>query len=313
MGGAESGRASAGRGARAEALSRQGSGRPHEDRPLRVDSHHHFWRVARGDYGWLTPETGPIFRDYGPSDLEPILQRHGIGRTILVQAAPTLAETRFLLDTAARTPFVAGVVGWADFAGSDAPRLIAETAADPLLVGLRPMVQDIGDDDWLVRPELAPAFHALLAASLVFDALVLPRHLPRLLSVADRYPGLTIVIDHGAKPHIRQGRLDPWADDMAALARRPNVVCKLSGLANEAGPGWTVAQLEHYVRHLVDVFGPDRLLWGSDWPVVELAGSYDAWMDASEQLLAPLSPAMRAAVFGGNAARIYLAKRGRAC
>jgi len=189
-----------------------------------------------------------------------------------------------LLKTAAATPFVAGVVGWADFANPAAPRLIAEAAANHLLVGLRPMVQDIADDNWLIRPELIPAFNALIAAN---------------------------VIDHGAKPHIQQARLDPWADDMAALARRSNVVCKLSGLVTEAGPDWSVAQLEPYVRHLVELFGPDRLLWGSDWPVVELACSYDAWIEASERLLAPLSPAARTAIFGANAARVYLTHRGR--
>lgn len=279
---------------------------------MKIDAHHHLWRIARGDYGWLTPETGPIFRDYEVSDLSPILQRHGIDRTILVQAAPTVAETRFLLEIAGNTPFVAGVVGWADFADPEASRLIAEAATDRLLVGLRPMVQDIADDDWLVRPELTPAFRALIAANLVFDALVLPRHLPRLLLIAERHPDLTIVIDHGAKPHIRHARLDPWAADMAALARCSNVVCKLSGLASEAGPGWDVAQLEPYVRHLIEIFGPERLLWGSDWPVVELVSSYDAWVQASERLLGSLPPAARTAIFGGNAARIYLANRGRA-
>jgi len=278
---------------------------------MKIDAHHHLWRIERGDYGWLTPAAGPIFRDYEPPDFAPILQRHGIERSILVQAAPTAAETQFLLETAAATPFVAGVVGWADFANPAATRLIAEAAANHLLVGLRPMVQDTADDDWLIRPELIPAFDALIAANLVFDALVLPRHLPRLLAVADRHPDLAIVVDHGAKPHIRQARLDPWAADMAALARRPNVVCKLSGLVTEAGPDWSVAQLEPYVRHLVELFGPDRLLWGSDWPVVELACSYDAWIGASERLLAPLSPAARTAIFGANAARVYLRHRGQ--
>jgi len=281
---------------------------------MKIDAHHHLWRIARGDYGWLTPDAGPIFRDYAASDLAPILQRHGISRTILVQAAPTVAETRFMLEIAAETPFVAGVVGWADFASPEAPRRVAEAATDPLLVGLRPMVQDIADDDWLIRPELAPAFRALVAANLVFDALVRPRHLPRLLQIAHRHPDLAIVIDHAAKPDIRHGampRLDPWAADMAALALCPNVVCKLSGLASEAGPGWNAARLEPYVQYLIEIFGPERLLWGSDWPVVELVSPYDAWVEASERLLAPLPPAAREAVFGGNAARIYLANRGR--
>ena len=157
---------------------------------MRIDAHHHLWEIARGDYGWLTPDLAPIHRDFTMSDLAPILARHGIQATILVQAAPTEAETRYLLALAARHPVVAGVVGWADFAAADAPDAIARLAADPRLVGLRPMVQDILDDDWLLRPDLVPAFEAMVRHDLVFDALVLPRHLPRLLAVARRHPDL---------------------------------------------------------------------------------------------------------------------------
>jgi L-fuconolactonase len=276
-----------------------------------IDAHQHFWRLDRGDYGWLTPALGPIHRDFGPDDLAPLLARHGIARTILVQAAPTAAETRFLLDLAARTPFVAGVVGWADFAVPEAAAAIADLARDPRLVGLRPMVQDIPDDDWLVRADLAQAFRALAANGLVFDALVLPRHLPRLLVLADRHPDLTIVVNHLAKPQVRDRRLDPWRADMAALAARPNVFCKLSGLVTEAGPGWTVADLRPYVEHVLAVFGPARLLWGSDWPVVDLAGGYERWRAASLALLAGLAAADRAAILGGTAERVY--RRRTAC
>ncbi len=275
-----------------------------------IDAHQHFWRLDRGDYGWLGPALAPIYRDFSPDDLAPLLARHGIERTILVQAAPTVAETRFLLDVAARTPFVAGVVGWADFSAPDAAATIADLARDSRLVGLRPMVQDIADDDWLVRPELAPAFRALAAHGLVFDALVLPRHLPRLLVVAERHPDLAIVIDHLAKPEIRARRLDPWRAGMAALAARPNVFCKLSGLVTEAGPGWTAADLRPYVAHVLAAFGPERLMWGSDWPVVDLAGGYDSWRAASLALFDGLSAAEREAVLGGTAARVYLGRRG---
>ena len=278
---------------------------------MRIDSHQHFWRVARGDYGWLTPAVGPIYRDYGPADLQPILARHGIARTILVQAAPTVAETEFLLGIAADANFVAGVVGWADFAAPDAAATIARLARDPLLVGLRPMVQNIADDDWLALPELAPALGATREHGLVFDALVLPRHLSRLLVVLDRHPDLTVVLDHAAKPFIRDGLLDPWREDVAAIAARPRTTCKLSGLVTEAAEGWTVGQLRPYVDHLLRVFGPSRLLWGSDWPVVERARGYDSWRAASEELLRSLSPAERDAILGGNAARVYLGSRGR--
>jgi len=278
---------------------------------MRIDSHQHFWKLSRGDYGWLTPDKGPIYRDFGPADLAPIRARNAIDRTIIVQAAPTLAETLYMLEIAAADPSVAGVVGWADFEAGDAPERIAALAGNPLLVGLRPMVHDIVDDDWLLRADIAPGLRAMASAGLVFDALVRPRHLSRLLAFADRYPELRFVIDHGAKPFIRERRLDPWRADIAALAARGNVACKLSGLANEAGPDWTARDLAPYVEHLLAVFGPARLMWGSDWPVVDLAGGYDRWLAAATELTAGLAEADRDAIFGGNAGRIYLSGRGR--
>jgi len=277
---------------------------------VQIDAHQHFWRIDRGDYGWLTPEAGPIFRDFLPADLEPILARHGIGATILVQAAPTVAETEFLLSLAAATPFVAGVVGWVDLAADGAPDEIARLAANPLLVGLRPMVQDIEDDEWLLSPRLTPAIEAMVRQGLVFDALVLPRHLPRLLVFLERYPRLSVVLDHGAKPFLRERRLDPWRADVAAIAARPGTSCKLSGLVTEAARDWTIDDLRPAFAHLLAVFGPARLLWGSDWPVVERAGGYDAWHAATQELLAPLTEPERLAVLGGNAARAYLGRRG---
>jgi L-fuconolactonase len=272
---------------------------------IMVDAHQHFWSLARGDYGWLTPALQPIYRDFGPEELRPVLARHGIGRTILVQAAPTVAETRFLLDLARRTGFVAGVVGWTDLTAPGAPDAIASLAKEEKLVGLRPMVQDIPDDDWLAQKHLAPAFEAMVRGGLVFDALVRPRHLSRLLGVIERNPDLRVVVDHGAKPEIRAGRFDGWAGDMRRIAEAPNVFCKLSGLATEAGEEWTAATLGPYVDHLLAVFGPGRLIWGSDWPVVELAGGYERWRAATQQLLAPLSAEERDAILGETAARAY--------
>lgn len=273
---------------------------------MRIDAHQHVWQIARGDYGWLDSAPDVLRRDYGPADLAPHLARHGIGATILVQAAPTVAETHFMLAVAREAGFVAGVIGWADLAALDAPSVIAELARDPLLVGLRPMVQDIPDDDFLTDRALGPALRAMIGHDLVFDALVLPRHLSRLLVLADRHPDLAIVIDHGAKPFIRDGRIDPWRADMAALATRPNVACKLSGLVTEAPGDWSAGDLAPYVRHLVDTFGASRLIWGSDWPVVNCAGGYDAWHRAAMTLTSPLGAAGQDAIFGGNAVRIYL-------
>ncbi len=278
---------------------------------MRIDAHHHVWTVSRGDYGWLERAPDAIRHDFGMADIARFLARHGIGATILVQAAPTAAETAFLLETARRAAVVAGVVGWVDLLAADATERIGRLADDELLVGLRPMVQDIADDEFLLDPSLAPALRAMAERGLVFDALVLPRHLPRLLVLADRHPDLSIVIDHAAKPFIRDGLLDPWRADMAALAARANVTCKLSGLVTEAAAGWSPRDLAPYVAHILSVFGPERLIWGSDWPVVNLAGGYDAWRAASATLLSSLDDSARKAIFGGNAARIYLAARGR--
>jgi L-fuconolactonase len=276
-----------------------------------IDAHQHFWRIARGDYGWLTPALGVIYRDFMPGDLASTLARHGITGTILVQAAPTVAETRFMLDIARDTPFVKGVVGWIDFEAADAPDVIAELAADPLLVGLRPMVQDIADDDWLLRPAIKPALDAMVMHDLVFDALVLPRHLPPLKTFIERYPKLSVVVDHGAKPLIRDRVMEPWATDIAGIAAFPHVMCKLSGLVTEAAPEWQAADIAPYATHILKVFGPQRVLFGSDWPVVNLSGGYDRWRETALGAIAHLDEADRAAILGGNAQRLYLSKRGR--
>ena len=178
-------------------------------------------------------------------------------------------------------------------------------AQEPALVALRPMVQDIADDDWLMRPDLVPAFEALIAHDLVFDALVLPRHLTRLAAILDNHPNLEVVVDHGAKPAIRDRCFEPWASDIARIAQAPQAACKLSGLVTEASANWSADDLRAYVDHLLAVFGPRRLIWGSDWPVVNLAGGYERWLEASEALLSGLSADERAAVLGGNATLVY--------
>ncbi len=271
----------------------------------RVDAHQHFWLLSRGDYGWLTPELGPIHRDFLPSDIEPLLARYGIAATVLVQAAPTEAETRYMLSLAEAHPFVEGVVGWTDFAAPDAPAAIARLAGHTKLKGLRPMIQDIADVDWMLRPELGPAFRALVAHDLVFDALVLPRHLDNLFRLAQRHPDLRVVIDHCAKPAIAAGGFSGWADDMRRIAAETAATCKLSGLVTEAGAGWSVERLRLYVDHVLTVFDPARVLWGSDWPVCTLAASYGDWIAATDLLLEGCSADERQAILGGNASRIY--------
>jgi L-fuconolactonase len=277
----------------------------------RIDAHQHFWRLARGDYAWLTLEFGAIYRDFGPEDLAPHLAARGIAASILVQAAPTEAETAFLLDLAARTDFVAGVIGWTDFSAPDAGAAIARLATNPLLIGLRPMVQDLPDDDWLLRADLAPAFEALTAHRLVFDALIKPRHLRRLARVLERHPDLQVVIDHGAKPMIGAGEDAAWRADISAVAQYSNVACKLSGLVTEAPSNWTIDDLSPYAEHLLSCFGPERLMWGSDWPVVNLAADYSRWWITADRLMDSLDAQAKARVFGGNAINTYLSHRGK--
>jgi L-fuconolactonase len=274
---------------------------------MRIDAHHHFWRLDRGDYGWLTPEAFPaIYRDFLPPDLEPHLQACGIDKTVLVQGAQTVAETEFLLDIAKATPFVGGVVGWVDFAAKDAPDHIAWLAQDRNLKSLRPMLQDLPEDDWILRPDLGPALKALQANGLRFDVLIFPRHLPHAAKFFARYPDLPMVIDHGAKPYIAKREIEPWKREMTAIARDfPNVCCKLSGLTTEAAPGWTVESLRPYVAALIEIWGPERLMWGSDWPVLNVADNYRDWFAIAQRLTADLSDAGRDAIFGGTAQAFY--------
>jgi L-fuconolactonase len=270
---------------------------------IRVDAHHHVWRIARGDYDWLTPDL-PIHRDYALDDLRPLLG--DITATVLIQAAPTEAETDFMLTVARHSHnLVRGVVGWTDLAAPDAVARVTAMATSPLLKGLRPMLQDIADTDWILRPEVQPALIAMTQCGLRFDALIQPRHLPMLLSLVRRHPHLPIVIDHAAKPAIARGAFDTWADDLARAARETDVFCKVSGLVTEAAPQWHDDDLRRYVDHLIACFGPSRLMWGSDWPVVELAGGYARWRTATDHLLASLDAAARDAILGGTACAFY--------
>lgn len=268
-----------------------------------IDAHQHFWQLDRGDYGWLTPELKLLYRDFMPDDLSPHLLRAGIDGTVLVQAAPTSAETEFLLKIADEVPFVLGVVGWVDFAAPTAAIDIARLARNPKLVGLRPMIQDIADDNWMLRPDLAPAFEAVVQHNLTFDALVQPRHLTQLRQLLARHPNLRCVIDHGAKPDISGGQFDVWANDIAAIAKESGAYCKLSGLLTEAGKDWDALVVTRYAEHLVKCFGPKRLVWGSDWPVVTLAASFEAWLDLAKTII-PNDPE-REAIFGSNVFDLY--------
>ncbi|MGO4702567.1 amidohydrolase family protein [Dyella sp. 2RAB6] len=273
-----------------------------------IDAHQHYWRMQRGDYGWLADAPHVLRRDFLPFELDPHRAAAGVQRAILVQAAPTEAETRFLFELAHADRAVAGVVGWVDFEAADVDTRIAALVrdGDGLLLGLRPMAQDIDDPDWLARPALDAAFASLQRHGLAYDALVRPDQLPALLARLEREPQLRAVLDHGGKPVIDGvADFDTWAAPIAALAERTSLRCKLSGLLTQLAPNLSEQALAPYVEHLFACFGPSRLLWGSDWPVLTLRGDYAHWFALARAYVQRLAPGHEDAIFGGNAAAFY--------
>ena len=277
----------------------------------RVDAHHHLWDPGRRAYPWMDGSVAAIRRPFGVEDLDAAAGPQGFEATVAVQAVSSVEETEELLAVAAASDRVAGVVGWVDLADPGAAATLAALRARPggqALVGVRHQVHDEPDPAWLLRDQVLAGLAAVAAAGLAYDLLVRERELPAARAVAQRLPELTLVVDHLAKPRIREQAMDPWAGELAALARHPNVACKVSGLVTEADwDAWTPTQLVPYVRHAVEVFGPERLLFGSDWPVCLLAAGYGEVVAATAEALdrAGVGPAERDAVFGANARRLY--------
>jgi L-fuconolactonase len=274
-----------------------------------IDAHHHFWDPAKADYPWLTDELAIIRRRFGPEDLEPLLAETGVTRTILVQTRSSIDETEAFLETAAGTPFIAGVVGWVDLRDPGVAETIARLrlgTGGEKLVGIRHQVHDEPDPDWLQNPEVRRGIAAVGAAGLAFDLLVRPRELPAALDMVSALADIRFVIDHLAKPPIRDSAIQPWADLIRPFGGLANAWCKVSGMVTEAAwSTWQPADLTPFVSHTVDVFGPGRLLFGSDWPVCLLAATYGQVLDAARVTLGALSERERAAVFGGNAIDVY--------
>lgn len=266
-----------------------------------IDAHQHFWLLKDRNGGWPPPELAAIHRDFLPADLAPQIEAAGVEGTVLVQSDPSVEDTRFMLGLADKSSTILGVVGWVEMKAEDAPAVIADLAKSPKLRGLRPMLQGISDPDWIDDPALEPAVEAMMAHHLVFDALVLEPHLSALHAFARRHPGLPVVIDHGAKPRIATGRYRDWRQAMLRLCELDNVCCKLSGLLTEAGAQKPEA-LRPYVETILELFGSKRVIWGSDWPVVNLAGSYAGWIEQCREIV---PKADHEAVFGGNARRFY--------
>ena len=281
-----------------------------ETNAMRIDGHQHFWTLQRDDYTWLTPDLKALYRDFLPDDLQPLLIQANVDHTVLVQAAATTDETRYLLEIAKRQPIVAGVVGWVDMNSPEgAINTLDEFTCHSKFVGIRPMIQEINDPAWINQPKLGAVLNALIERDLCFDALVRSAHLPYLLKCLTRHPDLRAVVDHGAKPNVANGEWQPWADSIAAIASQTSAYCKVSGLITEVSDMQTYDDIMPYLNHLLDIFGPERLIWGSDWPVLNLAGDYKSWHDAAVNRLVVLSEADQNRIFGSNAIEFYGLKK----
>ncbi|MNO42717.1 Amidohydrolase [compost metagenome] len=277
---------------------------------MRIDAHQHYWKIARNDYGWITSEIPVLFRDYLPSDLAPHLQKHGISRTILVQAAPTVEETGYILGLSDQADSIAGVVGWLDLENPSYKAQYRRFREHQKFTGIRVMIQEMDDPGILLSTPYVEALSYFAEEDLPVDLLVLADQLPQLAELLERVPGLRGVIDHLAKPPIASGRLEPWRSHMAEIAQHPGIYCKLSGMVTEADPqGWTQEDFAAYVRGVLDLFGPERLMFGSDWPVCLMAATYDEVIEVLRQILQErLSPQEMEPIFGANAARFYKLK-----
>jgi len=271
-----------------------------------IDSHHHVWHYTPEDYGWIGDDMAAIRRDFLPADLSATLDEAGVDGAISVQARQTVQETTWLLDLARSCPRIRGVVGWVPLCDPGVTGVLERLSESPALRGVRHVVQDEPDEAFMLRPDFNRGMDALRRFDLVYDVLVFERQLPAALQCVDRHPDQRFVVDHIAKPRIREGLLEPWAGRMRELARRPNVWCKLSGMVTEADYRcWTVDQLRPYLTTVLDGFGPERLLFGSDWPVCLVACPYGRWLGIVRDAIASLSRPEQAAILGGNAARVY--------
>ena len=272
----------------------------------KIDAHHHLWRYNAAEYGWLTDEMKALRRDFLPKDLKAELVGAGIDGTVAVQARQTLDETRWLLDLAEECDAIKGVVGWAPIAGEDFPGVMEEFEHRAKLKGLRHVIQGEPDENYILRADFNAGMEAMQGSGLVYDILIYERHLPQTIEFVDEYPEQMFVLDHIAKPQIAAGLMEPWSENLHELGLRKNVWCKVSGLVTEADwKNWNVETLRPYLDTVVDAFGPERLLAGSDWPVCLVATEYKAWFELLRSYFAGFSESEQDAVFGGNAVQIY--------
>jgi L-fuconolactonase len=272
----------------------------------RIDAHHHFWQYAEAEYGWISEEMPQLRRDFVAGNLQTELSAAGLDGAVTVQARQTLEETRWLLEMAQQHTFLRGVVGWAPLASPNFPRQLEELTAYPKLKGLRHVIQDEPDDAFMLGEAFNRGISALNGTGLVYDILILERHLPFAVKFVDRHPNQIFVVDHLAKPLIRQREISPWREHLKELAARPNVYCKVSGMLTEADwTQWTIDDLRPYFEAALECFGPERLLAGSDWPVCLLASSYGRWWTTLGELISGMTASEQADILGENAVRVY--------
>lgn len=271
-----------------------------------LDSHQHFWQVGRFDYPWMTSDLGVLYQDYLPSMLEPTLAQNEVSQTVLVQASNSVDESRWLLSLADDHPFIAGVVGWADLMSPELDLQLDELTSHPKFKGVRHLVESEPEDDWLLQPQVLRGLNRLTAYDLSYDLLVHTRHLRHIPKVADSCPELRLVIDHMAKPRIASREMQEWAEQLKPVASHQNIFCKLSGLVTEADWNeWSTSDLSPYVDYALELFGPERLMFGSDHPVCLLAASYGEVLNSFREILKDLSGEDRTRIFSHNAEQFY--------
>lgn len=272
---------------------------------MRLDSHQHFWRYSTDEYPWMQP-SWPIRRDFLPPDLKPLLDGTGLAGSIAVQARQSLEENRFLLGLADAHPLIKGVVGWVDLRSDRVEEQLAEFAKHPKFVGVRHVVQDEPDDNFVLHPDFLRGIARLKQFDLTYDILIFPKQLPAAIKLVEQFPEQPFVLDHIAKPHIKDGTLSPWREQMRELAKFPNMLCKVSGMVTEANwSGWKADDFKPYLDVVFAAFGVERLMYGSDWPVCLLAGNYECVFDLANDYVDNLSSEAKAQFLGGNAARFY--------